>query len=76
MVGPLLQDGSYHNAINRDFDPSSRKFSRDELRPQPIIKKKRKASLYFHLNSVEIHYNFKTDKFLCKIKAERKKPYN
>merc|ERR1719219_1876182 len=28
--------------MGKEFDPSSRTFSRDELRPQPIIKKKRK----------------------------------
>ena len=32
-----------HNTTGKDFDPSTRAFTRDELRPQPIIKKKRKV---------------------------------
>ena len=31
----------------KNFDPTTRMFSRDELRPQPIIKKKRKVSKRF-----------------------------
>ena len=37
----------YHNTSGRNFDPTTRMFSRDELRPQPIIKKKQKVSKPF-----------------------------
>ena len=37
----------HHNSIGKNFDPTTRMFSRDELRPQPIIKKKRKVSKRF-----------------------------
>ena len=45
----------YHNTSGKNFDPTTRMFSRDELRPQPIIKKKQKVSKLFFQKNIYIY---------------------
>ena len=45
-----------------DFDPSNRHFSLDELRPQPIIRKRKKVNIWFtamyeFFESIFLHFD-------------------
>ena len=50
-----------------DFDPTMRHFSKDELRPQPIIRKRKKVMFYLnkisYMNDFIMHFLFQ-DNFL------------
>ena len=39
-----------------DFDPTLRHFSKDELRPQPIIRKRKKVSFVIYLFLKSLQY--------------------
>ena len=39
-----------------DFDPTLRHFSKDELRPQPIIRKRKKVSFVIYLMDMSLQY--------------------
>ena len=41
-----------------DFDPTLRHFSKDELRPQPIIRKRKKVGFVIYLFANSLQYNF------------------
>ena len=44
----LFHNNSYISIPGIQFDAKSRSFSEDELRPQPIIRKRKKVRVFFH----------------------------
>ena len=40
-----------------DFDPTLRHFSKDELRPQPIIRKRKKVSFVIYLMAMSLYFS-------------------
>ena len=48
-----------------DFDPTLRHFSKDELRPQPIIRKRKKVGFFIYLFANSLQYFFPYIYWIC-----------